>query len=589
MLGFAENTSITHALSMYGDVKYPPGFDHFQYVNPDAPKGGKVKLGVVGTFDSLNPFILKGVTVSGAGLLFDTLTVQSDDEPFSEYGLLAEKMEVPEDRSWVTFFLRPEARWHDGSPVTSEDVIFSFETLMSKGHPFYRAYYESVEKVEKLGKYKVKFVFGEGTNRELPLIMGQLPVFSKAYYSKHPFAKTSLSPPVGSGPYKVVDVKPGRSITYQRDPNYWGRNLPVNKGRYNFDTISFEYYRDETVAIEAFKAGEYDFRLEHIAKVWATAYQGPEYEKGLLIKEELPNNNPAGMQAFVFNTRRSFFKDRKVRWALAHVFDFEWTNKTLFYGAYTRTESYFANSELASDGLPSEAELELLEPFRGRVPEEVFTREYHPPSTDGSGNIRENLRKALGLLREAGWEPRGGVLVNTSTGQPFRLEILIVQPSMERVIVPFKDNLKRLGIQANIRLVDNSQYINRVDNFDFDMIVHTWRQSLSPGNEQRNFWSSKAADTPGSENLAGIKSPAVDALIGKVISASDRKTLVVACHALDLVLLWGHYVIPHWHITKYRITYWNKFGRPSIKPKYSLGFTDTWWVDPEKAEALQNY
>jgi len=588
LIGLSETKIYTaHGYSIYGDLKYGPGFKHFEYVNPNAPKGGTVKLAGIGTFDSLNPFILKGVTAAGAGFLFDTLTEQSADEPFSEYGLLVEKIEMPEDRSWVAFMLRPNARWHDGTPVTSDDIIFTFEILMSKGHPFYRAYYHDVLRAEKISRLKVKFIFREGSNPELPLIMGQLPVISKRYYTEHPFDKTSLEPPIGSGPYRVVDIKPGRSITYKLDPNYWGKDIPVMKGRYNFDSIKYEYYRDETVMVEAFKAGEYDFRLENTAKVWATAYEGAAFEEGLIIKEELPDDTPTGMQAFVFNTRKDIFKDRNVRWALAHMFDFEWTNKNLFYGAYTRTKSYFSNSELASGGLPSPEELKLLEPFRSQLPKEVFTREYNPPTTDGSGNIRNNIRTALRLLKQAGWELQGGTLINKSTRKPFEFEILLVQPGMERVAIPFTKNLERIGLKASIRVVDSTQYVNRLDNYDFDMTTRVWGQSLSPGNEQRDYWSSEAADIPGTRNLAGIKNPVVDALIDKIIQAPDRPSLVAACRALDRVLLWGHYCIPHYHTRKYRIVYWNKFSRPKIKPKYALGFSDTWWVDEEKERRLK--
>ena len=587
--GFSQQKVIaSHAFSLHGDVKYGPGFKNFDYVNPHALKGGTVRLAAAGTYDSLNPYILKGVTAGGVGFLFDTLTEQSYDEPFTEYGLIAEKIEMPEDRSWVTFILRSEAKWHDGTPVTPEDVIFTFEVLVSKGHPFYRAYYNDVLRAEKAGKRGVRFVFKEGSNPELPMIMGQLPVLSKNYYKDHPFEKTTLEPPMGSGPYRITDVKPGRSITYQLDPDYWGKDLPVNRGRYNFGTIRYEYYRDETVLVEAFKAGEYDFRSENTAKVWATAYKGSAFNEGLIIKEELPDEYPTGMQAFVFNTRRDIFKDRRVRWALNHMFDFEWTNKTLFYGAYTRIKSYFSNSELASSGLPAPGELKLLNPYRSRIPEEVFTREYSPPATDGSGNIRAQIRTALRLLNEAGWVLKGGVLTDKKTGRPFEFGILLVSPGMERVAIPFKKNLERIGIKASIRVVDSSQYVNRVDSYDFDMISVRWGQSLSPGNEQRDFWSSEAADRPGTRNLAGIKNPVVDGLIDKIITAPDRKSLVDACRALDRVLLWGHYVIPHYYVQTFRIAYWNKFEKPDLKPKYALGFIDTWWIDPEKEKRIKS-
>jgi len=582
----AQEVTVTHALALHGDVRYGPGFKHFDYVNPNAPKGGMVTLGTVGTFDSLNPFILKGVPASGIGFLFETLTVQSDDEPFTEYGLLAETIELPEDRSWVAYNLRKNTRWHDGTPVTADDVVFSFNTLIEKGAPFYRYYYKDVKKAEKLSKWKVKFVFREMVNPELPLIMGQLPVISKKYYTSHPFEKTSLDPPMGSGPYTVAEVKPGRSITYELVPDYWGRDIPVNKGRYNFGKIRIEYYRDETVLVEAFKSGNYDFRHENVAKVWATAYKGSYFDKGYIIKEEPPNESNVRMQAYVYNTRRTIFQDKRVREALAYAFDFEWTNKTLFYGQYTRIESFFEGSEMASRGLPGPDELKLLDPFRDQLPEEVFTKEYSPPKTNGSGNIRNNLRKALSLLQEAGWNLKGGKLVN-SRGEQFAFEMLFAQPSAERIAIPFKKNLERLGIKADIRTVDSSQYINRLNDYDFDMTTVVWAQSLSPGNEQRDFWSSEAADRPGSRNLAGIKSPVVDTLIDKIISAGDRHSLVTACRALDRVLLWDFYCIPQWTNKTYRIAYWNKFGKPAVKPKYALGFIDTWWVDGKKDKALQ--
>jgi microcin C transport system substrate-binding protein len=582
----AQKLTKSHALALHEDVKYGPDFRHFEYVNPDAPKGGTVRLGTVGTFDSLNPFILKGVPASGVGLLFDSLTVQSDDEPFTEYGLIAETIEIPDDRSWVAFNLRKNAKWNDGTPITSDDVIFSFETLVEKGAPLYRVYYKDVIDTEKVSKHKVKFLFRKGVNPELPLIVGQLPVIQKRYYEMHEFEETTLDPPAGSGPYRVIEVKPGRSITYRLDPDYWGRDLAVNRGRYNFGTIRIEYYRDETVLVEAFKAGNYDFRIENVAKVWATAYTGPAFDRGLIVKEEVPDESSVRMQAYVYNIRRPIFQNRRVREALAYAFDFEWTNKTLFYNQYERTKSYFSNSEMASSGLPSPAELKILEPYRDQLPGEVFTKEYVPPETDGSGNIRQNLRNALMLLRDAGWNLKEGKLVN-SRGEQLAFEILFFQPSSERVAIPFRKNLERLGIDVTLRTVDSSQYINRLDNYDFDMTTVVWSQSLSPGNEQRDYWSTDAADTPGTRNLAGIKDPVVDALIEKIISAPDRKSLLDACKALDRVLLWGHYIIPQWHSSVYRIAYWDKFAKPKIKPKYALGFTDTWWVEPKKERFVE--
>jgi microcin C transport system substrate-binding protein len=584
VLAQAPKVTVGHGLSMHGDMKYGPGFKHFEYVNPAAPKGGEVKLAAIGTFDNLNPFILKGVPAVGIGETFDSLTVSSRDEPFTEYGLIAETIEVPEDRSWVAFTLRPEARFHDGSPITVEDVIWSFETLKTQGHPFYRSYYAQVAKVEKVGERKVRFAFGPGENRELPLIVGQLPVLSRTYWSKREFDRTTLEPPLGSGAYRVDAVEPGRSITYRRVPTYWAARLPVKVGTDNFDVLRYDYYRDGTVALEAFKGGEYDFRAENVAKNWATAYTGPAISQGLIRREEIPNEVPTGMQAFVYNTRRPFFQDARVRRALAYAFDFEWTNKNLFYGAYTRTRSYFSNSELASRGLPSPDELKILEPFRGRVPEEVFTREYQPPVTDGSGNIRDGAREALRLLGEAGWSVKGQKLVN-ARGEALQFEILEDDPLFDRVILPFVKNLERLGVSARLRVVDAAQYQKRIEDFDFDMTVFVWPQSLSPGNEQRDFWSTKAAETRGTRNVAGIRDPVVDTLIDLLIKAPDRKRLVDRTRALDRVLLWGHHVIPHWHIRAYRVAYWDKFARPAVAPKYALGL-DTWWVDAAKEAAL---
>ncbi len=574
-----------HGASMYGELKYGPNFTHFDYTNPDAPKGGTVTLPAIGTFDNLNQFILKGNNAAGLGLLFDTLTVGSLDEPFSEYGLIAESIEIPEDRSFVIFTLRPEARWQDGTPITVDDVIWTLDTLKTKGHPFYRAYYANIVKAEKVGDRQVKMIFDGKMNRELPLIAGQMPVLPKHYYEKVEFDKTTLTPPLGSGSYRIKSVDPGRTIVYERDPNYWGADLPVNRGQDNFDEVRYEYYRDASVALEAFKAGDYDIQEENNSKDWATAYTGPAFDKGLIVREEIPNQRGTGMQGFVFNTRRAIFKDPKVRAALAYAFDFEWTNENLFYGQYQRTESYFSNSELASSGLPSPAELKLLEPFHDQLPPEVFTKEYRAPSTEAT-DLRHNLRIALQMLQDAGWEVQNGRLVNKQNGQPLAFEILLVQPAFERIVGPFVQNLKRLGIQATYRTIDTAQYQNRLDGFDFDMVVGSWGESESPGNEQRDFWGSRAADTPGSRNLAGINSPVVDGLINKIIQAPTREDLVTATHALDRVLLWGHYVIPNWHITYDRVAYWNKFSRAKIDPKYGIDLF-AWWIDPVKLAALE--
>jgi microcin C transport system substrate-binding protein len=581
----AQEAVPSHGVAMHGDLKYGPEFEHFDYVNPNAPKGGTVTFASIGSFDTLNPFIIKGTAADGLGFLFETLTTQSEDEPFSEYGLLAESIEMPEDRSWVAFTLRPEARWHDGKPVTVDDVIFSFNTLKEKGLPFYRAYYKNVIKAAADGERRVKFTFEETTNRELPLILGQLPILPKHYYETVEFDKTTLEPPLGSGPYRIKSLEPGRRIVYERVKDYWGAGLPVNQGFWNFDEVRYEYYRDANVALEAFKAGGYDVRVENTSKFWATAYTGPMFDAGWIQKEEIPHELGTGMQGFAFNLRRPMFQDPKVRRALAYAFDFEWTNRTIMYGQYDRTGSYFSNTELAADGLPSAAELELLEPFRDQLPEEVFTEVYQAPSTEGEGGIRQNLRTALRLLGEAGWSVEGGQLVNAE-GEPFRFEILLNGPSFERHTLPFVKSLERLGIQATVRAVDPAQYQNRMDDFDFDMVVATFGQSLSPGNEQREYWSSEAADIPGSRNIIGIKDPVVDHLIDQIIEAPTREDLVTATRALDRVLLWGHYVIPHWHSRIFRVAYWDKFDRPETNPPYGLPLF-SWWVDPVKVADVE--
>jgi microcin C transport system substrate-binding protein len=578
--GAAPAAGPTHGLSIHGDLKYGPGFAHFAYVDPRAPKGGGVTLSANGTFDNLNPFILKGVVAQGITTTFDTLTVSSADEPASEYGLIAEKIDTPPDRSWVAFTLRAAARFHDGSPITVEDVVWTFETLRTKGHPLYRTYYGAVASVEKTGPRTVRFTFKEGENRELPVIVGQLPVLSKAYWSGRDFAKTTLEAPLGSGPYRVESFEPGRSITYRRVPDYWAAALPVNVGRFNFDTIRYDYYRDDTVALEAFKGGAYDLRQEPSSKNWARAYDIPAVRDGRIRKEEIPNEVPTGMQGFVYNTRRAIFRDPRVREALATAFDFEWSNAHLFYGAYVRTRSYFSNSELASHGLPSAAELAVLEPFRGRVPEEVFTREYRAPTTV-PGGLRPNLVRAIELLKQAGWVVRDLRLVNAETGRPLTFEILLDDPTYERITLPFVKNLERLGVTARVRTVDSAQYEYRMKQFDFDMTMAVFPQSSSPGNEQVDYWASVSAETPGSRNYPGVRDPVVDRLIELLIAAPDRAALVARTRALDRVLLWGQYVIPHFHIAAFRVVYWNRFGRPAVAPKYELG-VDTWWVDPQK-------
>ncbi|KAA3630491.1 MAG: ABC transporter substrate-binding protein [Proteobacteria bacterium] len=582
--GAAETVRV-HGLAMHGAPKYGPDFRHFDYVNPDAPKGGTVRLASIGSFDSLNPFIIKGEAADGIGSLYDSLTTASADEPFTRYGLLAESMELAADRSWIIFTLRQEARWHDGKPVTADDVIFTFETIRRDGAPQLKYYYTDIRAVEKLGTHRVKFTFANGENRELPLIVGEQAILPKHFWEGREFNKTSLEPPLGSGAYKIDSLEPGRFIVYRRVDDYWGKSLPVNIGQDNYDVIRYDYYRDATVVIEAFKAGEFDFRNENSSKHWATAYEIPEVADKLMVKAEIGHDRPAGMQGYVYNTRRPLFQDARVREALAYAFDFERSNQTLFYGQYTRTRSYFQNSELEAKGTPSPAELQLLEPYRDQLPRRVFTEEYQPPGTDGSGRIRENLRIAVNLLKEAGWSIQEGKLRNAA-GDPFEFEIMLVSPLFERITLPFIQTLERLGITARVRTIDTAQYIKRLETFDFDLFVFVWGQSLSPGNEQHNFWSSPAAEQPGSRNFAGIKNPAVDALIDLIVKAPDRESLVTRVRALDRVLQWGFYVIPHWHIDYDRLVYWNKFGRPEITPLQGAQF-NTWWVDPVKEARLK--
>ncbi len=575
-----------HAISMFDSEtpRYPADFRHFDYVNPDAPKGGSLRLASQGSFDSFHPFIPKGNAV-GTGAV-ETLLVTSADEPFTGYGLIAESIEWPRDRSWVIFHLRPQARWHDGTPITAEDVAWSFETLVSQGNPQYRFYYSAVASAEALDATRVRFTFSESNNRELPLIVGQLPILPKHYWATRDFGATTLEPPLGSGPYQIREFEAGRFTVRERVEDYWGRDLAVRRGMQNFQTIRTDFFRDATPIRLALKAGDIDYRLENQAKAWAEDYNVSVVEKGWLKKELVANRRPTGMQAFVMNTRREQFSDPQVREALALAFDFEWTNRNLFNGQYTRTRSYFSNSDLAARGKPEGEELAVLEPFRGQVPEAVFGEAYAPPVTDGSGWLRENLRRANALLQDAGWAVQDLQLVNAKTGAPFRFEILLVSPAFERIVLPYVRNLKRLGIEAKVRLVDENQYINRFRQFDFDMMVWVWGQSETPGNEQYEYWSQAAADSAGSRNLAGVRDPVVDELIGLMLRSDSREQLNQRTRALDRVLSWGHYVVPHWHIRADRILYWDKFGRPETPVRTGV-MTDRWWFDAERASALE--
>ncbi len=573
----------SHAIAMHGEPKYGEGFAHFDYVNPNAPKGGEIRLGARGTFDSFHQYIAKG-TSAGTGAV-ETLTISSADEPFTQYGLLAESIEWPEDRSSVTYTLRKEARWHDGEPVTVEDVIFSLNILKSEGHPQWRFYYGSVERAEPAGERKVKFVFTESGNRELPLIVGQLPILPKHYWQDRDFGATTLEPPLGSGPYKVSKFEAGRYIVLKRVEDYWGKDLAVNVGKNNFDRIRTDFFLDVTVIRQALKSGTIDYRNENQAKAWASAYEVPAVQKGWIKKDQLKHERPTGMQAFLFNMRRPLFQDPKVREAIGYAFDFEWSNPTLFFDQYTRTRSYFSNSELASRDLPSGEELKILEDYRGRIPDEVFNKVFAVPETDGQGWPRSNLEKAFALLSEAGWEVRDLKLRNRETNEVFKFEFLLSNQEFERIVLPFKRNLERLGMDVRIRIVDTSQYIDRLRNRDYDMISLGWGQSDSPGNEQRSYWGSTAANQAGSQNYTGIQDPIIDELIELLIVAPTREALVTRTRALDRVLLWKHLVVPAWHLQYDRILYWDKFARPEVTPKRGTS-TNYWWYDEQKAAKL---
>lgn len=567
-------------VALYGRPKYPAGFPAFEYVNPDAPKGGSLHQAAYSSFDTLNPFVLSGVAAPGVGLMYDTLMKASLDEPFSLYALVADSIDISPARDRVAFHINPRAAFSDGSPITAADVAFSFDALKEQGIPMYRAYYRDVARVETPDDHTIVFHLSPPVNRELPLILGELPVLSRAWWQDRDFTKTSLDIPVSSGPYLVDKIVPNRSITYRRNPDYWARDLNVNRGAYNFDEIRFDVYRDTTVATEAFKAGLLDIRLENEAKKWAIFQTSDLVRSGQIIARVFPHQMPTGMQGFVFNLRRPQFQDPLIRRALAYAFDFEWTNRNLFYGSYRRTESFFENSYLRADPLPTPAEAALLAPFRDVLPPAVFSEAYRAPR-QGS-NRRANLQYALFLLKEAGCTmDRFGVL-RLPDGQPFRFEILLDSASgavWERVVLPFVDRLKRLGITATVRTVDAIQYKNRLDKYDYDMIVTVWGQSFSPGNEQRSYWGSDAARTPGSWNYSGIQNPAVDALIDRIVGATTREEHLTAVHALDRVLLHLYLVIPHWHLAENRYLFWDKFGIPATTP---IKGTDIllWWSKP---------
>ncbi|ANW04625.1 extracellular solute-binding protein [Bradyrhizobium icense] len=595
----AREPVFRHALSLFGDIKYPADFKRFDYVNPDAPKGGTVRNAAFGTFDNFNMVVagVKGALAGAIPLIYETLTTASLDEASTEYGELAEAVCHPDDFSWVIYRLRPETKWHDGKPVSADDVIFSLEAF-KKHHPQFSQYYRHVVQTEKLNNREVKFFFDGPGNRELPLIVGQLYVLPKHWWEgtdgegrKRDISTTTLEVPLGSGPYRVKEFVAGRSITFERVKDYWGRHLAVNVGRANFDELRYDYFRDATVALEAFKGDQVDFRVENSAKNWATAYDFPAVTDKRVLKEEFPNRRSGVMQAFVPNTRRSKFADPRVRLALNFAFDFEEMNKQIFFGQYTRISSYFHGiDELMAIGLPTGKELEILESVRAEVPKEVFTTAYSNPVGGSPEAVRSNLQQALRLMKEAGFEVRERKLVNVASGEPFSIELLsrADDPAFERVALFYKPSLERIGISVSVRSVDAIQYQNRLRNWDYDMLtISSWGQSLSPGNEQREHWSSKSADQPGSDNYVGIKNPAIDKLIDRVIFATDRQDLIAATKALDRVLLWNHYVVPQWTYPKQRTVRWDRFSRPAEMPKYGLSaFPDIWWYDAEKATRI---
>jgi microcin C transport system substrate-binding protein len=583
-----------HGLSLFGELKYPADFEQFDYVNPTAPKGGRARLYAIGSFDSLNPYSFKGQSTGLVGLTNDSLMTGAFDEPSTEYGLVAEAVRHPEDFSSVTFRLRPEGQFHDGQPITVEDVIWSM-TALKDAHPRYAFYYQNVEKAEQTGDREVTFFFSVVGNRELPQIVGQLPVLPRHWWTgttddgrTRNLAESTLEPPLGSGPYRVGLVNRGREIRLSRVEDYWGKDLPVQRGQNNFDELSVIYFRDQTVALEAFKGDQYDWRTENSAKDWATGYDFPAVQRGDVVLEEITLKNAEGMQAFAFNTRRSKFADARVRLAFNHAFDFEWANENLFYGQYVRSASFFANSELAATGLPGPEELAILDDIKDQVPPEVFTAEFANPVNLSTQDRRNNLRTAAKLLNDAGWAAGDDRILRNQQGEPFEVEFLLVSPQFERIVLPYAQQLERIGIRPLVRTIDSAQYERRIQTFDFDIVVTSWGQSLSPGNEQRDFWGSEAADRPGSRNLVGIKDPAVDYLIDRVIFAKDRDDLVTATRALDRVLLWNHYVVPTWHIPYDRTARWDRFGRPDTLPDHAIGFPTIWWWDADKAARIRS-
>lgn len=586
----------SHGYAQFGQLKYPANYSHFAWVNPNAPKGGTLRLMASGTFDTLNPYTLKGISPSatanffqyGVSELNETLMAgsgpydPSGDEPASSYGLIAQSLEYSEDRSWVVFNLRPEARFHDGEPITAYDVAFSYRTLLKSGHPQYRTSLQEVARIDILNRHRIRFVFARSGNPLNILRLGELPVLPQHYWSQRDFTRTTYETPLGSGPYRITQVQPGRQLVFERVKNWWGAKLPVNRGKYNFDRIEIEFYRDSGIAFEAFKAGEFDIYIDQQAKNWANSYQFPAVRRGEVIKAEIQHQLPTQTQALFMNSRRASFNDRRVRQALGLMFDFEWTNRALFYGAYQRSTSYYPNSPFAATGTPSSAELELLAPYRQQLPASLFKQPFALSQTEGNGIGRETLRQAIGLLAQAGYKPSAQGMLDRQ-GRQLSFEILLVNPNLERILQPFSENLARIGIQSRLRTVDRAQYKQRLDAFDFDMVLLTLPQTLSPGLEQSLYFHSSQAKLRGGKNYAGIENPVVDALIEQLLAAQSREQQIAATRALDRVLLWEHYSIPNWYISHHRVAYRNRFDFVATPP-YTLGLRSWWLKQPETSQ-----
>ncbi|MBV8589661.1 MAG: ABC transporter substrate-binding protein [Acetobacteraceae bacterium] len=595
-------TTRTHGITVLGTPALPPDFKYFPYVNPDAPKGGEVAVAAIGSFDNFNPFILRGFAAFGLtgpwvvmpggasagssiGHVWESLLAPSADEIATAYGHIAQTIEMPADRMWVAFELRPEARFSDGVPVTAEDVVWTFNTLRDKGRPSFRVMMADVVEVQAEYPHRVVFHFKSNENRQLPLILGGIPVLPKHFWDGRDFSQPLTTPPVGSGPYRIAGFEFGRTVVFERDPNWWARDLPTARGTNNFDRVRIEYFRDATVAMEGFKAGQIDIRSENIAKNWATAYDFPAVRDGLVVKQDIPHHLPTGMQGFAMNTRRPVFRDPRVRQAIAWAFDFQWANKNLFYGAYTRTMSYFSNSDLASSGRPGPDELALLNKYREALPPELFTQEFKLPVTDGSGNNREQLRTSLELFKQAGWNVKDRKLVN-SEGSQMAFTILLDDPTFERVALPYAQILQRLGIDVRVRTVDPAQYQHLTDDFDFDMSFIIYPESDVPGNELRDYWTCASSKASGSANLPAVCDPAIDDLIDRVVTASNRTDLLTAAHALDRVMLWRWYVVPNWDSRSFHIAYWQHFAHPDKPIREGFNF-DTWWYDASRTAATE--